>query len=71
MAGKRYLLTPGPTPVPPQVLAALAEPVIHHRAREYRDVYERCLARLRNVFARSFNCSLPRVDNMLHLTARI
>ena len=32
MAQKRYLFTPGPTPVPPEVLAALAEPVIHHRA---------------------------------------
>jgi serine---pyruvate transaminase len=50
MAEKRYLLTPGPTPVPPEVLAALAEPVIHHRARDYRDVYERCLARLREVY---------------------
>ena len=47
---KRYLLTPGPTPVPPEVLAALAEPVIHHRAREYREVYARCLARLRDVY---------------------
>ena len=50
VAEKRYLLTPGPTPVPPEVLAALAEPVIHHRARAYRDVYERCLARLREVY---------------------
>src|SRR6266571_5288979 len=50
MAGKRYLLTPGPTPVPPEVLAALAEPVIHHRARDYREIYERCLARLRDVY---------------------
>src|SRR6059058_3191587 len=50
MPDKRYLLTPGPTPVPPQVLAALAEPVIHHRARDYRDVYERCLARLAEVY---------------------
>jgi aspartate aminotransferase-like enzyme len=50
MAEKRYLLTPGPTPVPPQVLAALAEPVIHHRARDYRDIYERCLARLADVY---------------------
>jgi serine---pyruvate transaminase len=50
MAEKRYLLTPGPTPVPPQVLAALAEPVIHHRARDYRDIYERCLARLAEVY---------------------
>ena len=40
VAEKRYLLTPGPTPVPPEVLSALAEPVIHHRARAYRDVYE-------------------------------
>jgi aspartate aminotransferase-like enzyme len=50
MAEKRYLLTPGPTPVPPQVLAALAEPVIHHRARDYRDIYERCLERLGEVY---------------------
>jgi serine---pyruvate transaminase len=50
MGEKRYLLTPGPTPVPPEVLAALAEPVIHHRARDYREIYERCLARLREVY---------------------
>ena len=50
MDGKRYLFTPGPTPVPPEVLAALAEPVIHHRARDYRDIYERCLARLHEVY---------------------
>src|SRR5918911_1845572 len=50
MADKRYLLTPGPTPVPPEVLAVLAEPIIHHRARDYREIYERCLARLREVY---------------------
>src|SRR5690242_847745 len=50
MAEKRYLLTPGPTPVPPEVLAALAEPVIHHRASGFRHVYERCLARLAEVY---------------------
>jgi serine---pyruvate transaminase len=50
MAEKRYLLTPGPTPVPPEVLAELAKPVIHHRERDYRWVYERCLARLRQVY---------------------
>jgi aspartate aminotransferase-like enzyme len=47
--GKRYLFTPGPTPVPPEVLAALAEPVIHHRSPDFRPVYERCLTRLREV----------------------
>ena len=50
MAGKQYLMTPGPTPVPPQVLAALAEPVVHHRGPDFRPVYERCLERLRAVF---------------------
>jgi len=28
MPEKRYLVTPGPTPVLPEVLAALAEPVL-------------------------------------------
>jgi aspartate aminotransferase-like enzyme len=46
---KRYLYTPGPTPVPPQVLAALAEPVVHHRSPDFKPIYERCLARLREV----------------------
>ncbi|MDE3191113.1 MAG: alanine--glyoxylate aminotransferase family protein [Acidobacteriota bacterium] len=46
---KRYLLTPGPTPVPPEVLAAMGAPVVHHRSPDFRPVYERCLARLREV----------------------
>jgi len=46
---KRYLFTPGPTPVPPQVLAALAEPIVHHRSPDFRPIYERCLGRLREV----------------------
>jgi serine---pyruvate transaminase len=49
MAPKRYLFTPGPTPVPPQVLAALAEPVLHHRAPDFREVYARVLGRLQEV----------------------
>jgi aspartate aminotransferase-like enzyme len=46
---KKYLFTPGPTPVPPEVLAVLGEPVIHHRSPDFRPVYEQCLARLREV----------------------
>jgi len=49
MAQKRYLFTPGPTPVPPQVLAALAEPVVHHRSPDFREVYARVLGRLQDV----------------------
>jgi serine---pyruvate transaminase len=47
---KRYLFTPGPTPVPPEVLAATAEPMVHHRGLDFREVYERALARLRDAY---------------------
>jgi serine---pyruvate transaminase len=47
---KRYLFTPGPTPVPPEVLAAIAEPMVHHRGPDFRLIYERALARLQEVF---------------------
>jgi len=50
MSEKRYLLTPGPTPVPPEVLAAISQPVVHHRGPDFKPVYERSLARLREVF---------------------
>ena len=50
VAEKRYLMTPGPTPAPPEVLAAIAQPVIHHRGPDYRELYARVLARLREVF---------------------
>src|SRR3954471_8108759 len=49
---KRYLFTPGPTPVPPEVLAAMAEPMVHHRGSDFRVVYERCLARLKELHRR-------------------
>src|SRR5256885_11590160 len=50
MSEKRHLPTPGPTPVPPQVLAAISQPVVHHRSSDFRPVYERTLSRLREVF---------------------
>jgi aspartate aminotransferase-like enzyme len=50
MSEKRYLLTPGPTPVPPEVLAAISQPVVHHRGPDFKPVYERSLTRLREVF---------------------
>ena len=33
-------MTPGPTSVPPEVLAALSEPVTHHRTPEFRAILE-------------------------------
>jgi aspartate aminotransferase-like enzyme len=50
VAEKRYLMTPGPTPVPPEVLAALAEPIVHHRGPDYRAIYAQVLERLRSVY---------------------
>jgi serine---pyruvate transaminase len=49
VAQKKYLFTPGPTPVPPAVLAALAEPVLHHRGSDFKPIFERCLGRLRDI----------------------
>ncbi|HKI91109.1 MAG TPA: alanine--glyoxylate aminotransferase family protein [Gaiellaceae bacterium] len=49
MPEKSYLFTPGPTPVPPQVLEALARPIVHHRSPDFQPVYERTLGRLRDV----------------------
>ena len=42
-------MTPGPTPVPPEVLAAVGAPVVHHRSPDFVPVYERVLGRLRDV----------------------
>lgn len=50
MPEKRYLVTPGPTPVPPEVLAATARPMIHHRSPDFRGTLERVLERLAGVF---------------------
>jgi aspartate aminotransferase-like enzyme len=50
MPEKRYLMTPGPTPVPPQVMAALSLPMVHHRAPEFRELLTGLLAGLRQVF---------------------
>src|SRR5262245_16253630 len=49
MAAKRHLFTPGPTPVPPEVLAASAEPVLHHRGPDFKAVLAETLDRRRQV----------------------
>ena len=50
MPEKRYLFTPGPTPVPPEVLEAMSRPVIHHRSSDFREILGRCLERLAEVY---------------------
>ncbi len=35
---KRYLMTPGPTPVAPETQLAMAQPIIHHRAPQFMEI---------------------------------
>jgi aspartate aminotransferase-like enzyme len=46
---KQYLMTAGPTPLPPAVSQVQAEPILYHRAPAFIEVYARCLARLKEV----------------------
>jgi aspartate aminotransferase-like enzyme len=47
---KQYLMTAGPTPIPPTVSQVMAEPVLYHRAPAFVEVYARALEKLRHVF---------------------
>src|SRR3990172_7836244 len=44
------LRIPGPTPVPADILEAVAHPMINHRGREFAGVIERCAERLKDFF---------------------
>jgi serine---pyruvate transaminase len=50
---KQYLMTAGPTPVPPAVSQAMAAPMLYHRAPAFVEVYERVLSKLPSVFQTS------------------
>ncbi len=47
---KYYLLAPGPTPVPPETLLAMARPAIHHREPEFKPIFRDCREGLRYLF---------------------
>ncbi len=47
---KKYLMTPGPTPVLNAALTAMAEPIIHHRHPEFQGVLEEVRAGLKELF---------------------
>ncbi|MBM3135858.1 MAG: alanine--glyoxylate aminotransferase family protein, partial [Chloroflexi bacterium] len=44
------LRLPGPTPLPPEVCAALARPMINHRGPEFAALLAQITARLQEVF---------------------
>jgi aspartate aminotransferase-like enzyme len=47
---KNYLLTPGPTPLPPQVCEAMARPIIHHRTPQFQVILKEASEGLKYVF---------------------
>lgn len=52
---KKYLLAPGPTPVPPEVLLAMAAPVVLHRTPQFSELFRR----VSDASARLFGTSQP------------
>lgn len=47
---KYYLITPGPTPVPPEVAAQSALPVLHHRTNEFGALFEKAILGMKYVY---------------------
>lgn len=47
---KTHLFTPGPTPIPEQVLRRMAEPIIHHRSEEFHTIFKRVNTNLQYLF---------------------
>lgn len=50
MQNKYRLMSPGPTPIPPEVSAAGALPIIHHRTPEFGEVFTRVNETLQKIF---------------------
>jgi serine---pyruvate transaminase len=48
--GKQYLMTAGPTPLPPAVSQVMAEPILYHRAPAFIEIYARVLERLKSIY---------------------
>lgn len=47
---KLYLMTPGPTPVPEQVMLKMAKPIIHHRTSQFQEIIKQVEEDLKYVF---------------------
>lgn len=47
---KRFLLAPGPTPVPEAVLLSMAQPMIHHRTPQFSAIFAEAKEDLKYVF---------------------
>lgn len=50
---KKYLMTPGPTPVPEDIRNEMAKPIIHHRTKEYQAIFKDATEGLKKIFKTS------------------
>ncbi|MFA5100298.1 MAG: alanine--glyoxylate aminotransferase family protein [Candidatus Omnitrophota bacterium] len=50
---KNYLLTPGPTPLPPEVCESLSRPIIHHRTPQFQAILKEAYEGLKYIFQTS------------------
>lgn len=53
---KQLLMTPGPTPVPQKIAGEMAQPIIHHRTPEYREIFKDVMQGLKTLFKTSNDC---------------
>ena len=47
---KQYLITPGPTPIPPEVSSKEGLPILHHRTNEFGAIFTEVIEGLKYVF---------------------
>ncbi|HVO33331.1 MAG TPA: alanine--glyoxylate aminotransferase family protein [Elusimicrobiota bacterium] len=47
---KLYMMTPGPTPIPPEVSAQEGLPILHHRTSEFSAIFGEVIKDLKHVF---------------------
>jgi len=49
MQDKQYLMIPGPTPVPPTVVAAMSKPIIGHRSEDFAAMHKEIVGKLQKL----------------------
>src|SRR3954467_4830658 len=47
---KQYLITPGPTPIPPEVSSKEGLPILHHRTNEFGAFFDQVIEGLKYVY---------------------
>ncbi len=47
---KKRLFTPGPTPIPEEIMLEMAKPILHHRHKEFQEIFQRVSKYLQQIF---------------------